>query len=190
MPIWVVIILTLAAVFFLAKALFVFSIAFALPFTQGALFVPTSNKRIEAFLGAVPMNPGDFLVDLGCGDGRVLKAAHKRYQVRALGFEINLLAYFAARIRTRRRPEIRIKRKDFHKADLREADVVFCYLFPDVLKDVVKKLEAEIRPGTRVVSCNFPLPGWSPLEVLRPASSRHGDPIYIYRKPDATITPA
>ena len=188
MPIWVILILTLIAFLLLAKLLFVLSTAFAIRFTQGALFVPTSNRRVEAFLGAVPMNPGDFLVDIGCGDGRVLKAASTRYHIRALGFEVNLLAYVTARIRTMGHPEIRIKRQDFNKADIREADVVFCYLFPDVLQSVVKKLEAEIRPGTRVVSCNFPLPGWHPLEVLRPPSSRHGDPIYIYEKPEASVT--
>ena len=184
MPIWVIIILTLTAVLCLAKALFVLSTAFSIRLTQGALFVPTSNRRVEAFLGAVPMNPGDFLVDIGCGDGRVLKAASTRYHIRALGFEVNLLAYATARIRTIRCPEVRIKRQDFNKADIRQADVVFCYLFPDVLKSVVKKLEAEVRPGTRVVSCNFPLPGWHPFEVLRPPSSRHGDPIYIYHAPE------
>ncbi len=74
---------------------------------------------------------------------------------------------------------------DFWKTCLGEADVVFCYLFPDVMNRVAQKLETELRPGARVVSCNFPLPGWQPLEVLRPDSSLHGDPIYLYRFPEA-----
>jgi len=53
----------------------------------------------------------------------------------------------------------------------------------DVMERLAGKLERELKPGARVVSCNFGLPGWNPERILRPDSLRHSDPIYIYRYP-------
>jgi len=178
---WVAIVLILAGIIFAIKIAYVFSVILSISTTQGALFVSTSAIRIRAFLDAVPMKSGDLFVDLGCGDGRVLRAARKRYGVRALGYEVNPLAYFMAVIKSLGMKGVKIKYKNFHRADIGRADVVFCYLFPDVMKEVADKLAGELPSESWVVSCNFPLPGWSPRKVIRPASGRHSDPIYIYR---------
>ena len=170
---------------FLCKMVYVFATTSALPITQGALFTSTASVRINTFLDAVPMQKGELLVDLGCGDGRVLRAARERYSVEALGFEVNLLAYCIGRILTVGMNGVDIRRRDFWGQNLRDADVVFCYLFPDVMRRLAAKLEAELRPGSRVVSCNFVLPGWNPLGILRPDSVCHNDPIYVYRVPDS-----
>ena len=116
---------------------------------------------------------------------RVIRAAQKRYGVQALGFEVNLLAYFTARIRSIGIKGVQIRWRNFWTADIGNADVVFCYLFPDVLDRLAKKFATELRPGSRVVSCNFPIPGWYPKEVMYPDSPRHGDPIYIYCLPES-----
>ena len=180
---WVATFLILAGGLFALKILYVVCTAGVLPFTQGALYVSTSQIRIRAFLDAVPMTPDHILYDLGCGDGRVLRAARRRYGVRGVGFEINPLAYVHALIRCLARPGLTVRWRDFRSADLAGADVVFCYLFPDMLKTIRPKLEKELRPGTRLVSCNFPLPQHSPSEVIRPEPARHSDPIYIYTWP-------
>ena len=166
---------------FAAKMLFVLSVAFVLPITKGALFVPTASSRIRTFLDAVPMKTGDLFVDIGCGDGRALRAARKRYQVRAVGYEVNPLVYAAARLLCLGRSGIRIRWGDFRTMNMSGADVVFCYLFPDALIDVARKLKAELKPNARVVSCNFPLPAWRPEQVLHPEQGLYRDPIYIYR---------
>ncbi len=185
MPTWVLIALILIGGLITVKFLFAASIVTVFPITRGAMFHPSASVRVKTFLDRVPMNPGDLLVDIGCGDGRVLRGARRRYGVRALGFEVNPIAYLMARLRTFGMKGIEIRYSDFWKSALDEADVVFCYLFPDVMKRVADKLEMELRPGARVVSCNFPLPGWKPREVMHPDSSLHGDPIYLYRFPDA-----
>lgn len=184
---WTFILAVLAFVvgLFLCKVVYVFATASALPKTRGALFTSTSSVRIKTFLDAVPMKDGDLLMDIGCGDGRVLRAARKRYGVEALGFEVNLLAYCVARILSLGRKGIEIRWRDFWHENLRDADVVFCYLFPDVMTRLAAKLEAELRPGSRVVSCNFSVPRWNALGVLRPESPCHNDPIYVYRLPDS-----
>jgi hypothetical protein len=180
-PAWVWAFIITAGGFFALKLAYLLAIVIAIRTTGGALFTSTAGPGIRAFLEAVPMGPQDLLVDLGCGDGRVLREARKRCGVRALGFEVNAWAYLMARIRCGRDHGIEIRRADFWHADLSDASVVFCYLFPDVIAHLAGKLEAELRPGTLVVSANFPVPGWTPLTILPRDSHRHADPIYIYR---------
>lgn len=169
-------------VLFLLKMAYVICTTLVLPATQGALYVSTSRVRIRTFLEAVPMDPGQLLVDLGCGDGRVLQTACNRYGVRAVGYELNPLAYVRARLRCLGNSDAQVVWRNFWKADLSRADVVFCYLFPDVMGRVAEKIANSVRPGTVVVSCNFPVPGFTPKQVLRPEGGLHSDPIYIYVK--------
>lgn len=180
MSLWVCFFIMLAGALFGLKMVFVLCTALALPETGGALYVSTSRVRISAFMEAVPMKPGELLVDIGCGDGRVLRQAGKLAGVRALGYELNPLVYLKARCLCLGRKNIEIKRRDFWGEDLSGADVIFCYLFPDVMGKLSAKLKAELRPGTRIVSCNFPMPGFAPRHILRPGGSLHNDPIYIY----------
>ena len=185
---WVWICVFLLGSLFLAKFLYPITTGWVLPVTKGALFIPTPSIRIRTFLDALPMNPKEFFLDLGCGDGRVLREARRRCGVKAMGFEVNLLAYLAAKVRNFRLKGVQIRWQNFWEVDLSHADVVFCYLFPDVMERLAKKLEAELRPGSKVVSSNFPLPRWRPFRVLHPHSGRHQDPIYIYRFPSSCQT--
>jgi trans-aconitate methyltransferase len=178
---WILIFLVAAAVFFVLKLAYVFCTALVLPTTRGALYVSTSRVRISAFLDAVPMKPGQLLVDIGCGDGRVLRKVRKRYGVKAVGYELNFLAYLKAKLLCLGLQNVEVKLRNFWTADLSEADVVFCYLFPDVMRDLSTKLKSTLKPGAVIVSCNFDLPGFIPEQVLRPGNSLHNDPIYVYR---------
>jgi hypothetical protein len=181
MPIWIWIFIVITGSLFGLKMLYILCTAIALPATQGALYVSTTRTRVSAFIRSVPMKKGQLLVDLGCGDGRVLRRACRRYNVRALGFELNLLAYIKARLLSLRLKEVRIRHKNFWSQNLGAADVVFCYLYPDVMRKLSNKLKEELKPGALIVSCNFALPGYKPLRVLRPAGSLHSDPLYIYQ---------
>jgi SAM-dependent methyltransferase len=181
MATWILVFIILAGSLFALKVIYVLCTALVLPITQGALYVSTARVRIDAFADAVPMQSGQLLVDLGCGDGRILRAAQKRYGVKAIGYEVNPLAYAIARLLCFGNRNIHIIRKNFWKADLGAADIVFCYLYPDVLKPLSQKLESELRPGAVVASSNFAIPRFQPVSVLRPARSMHNDPLYIYR---------
>ena len=180
MAAWIWIFIILAGGLFALKIIYALSIVLVLPVTQGALYVSTSRAKISAFINAVPMTAGQMLVDLGCGDGRVLREAQKRYGVRTVGYEINPLAYLKARLFSFGSNKIKIRRQNFWEADLSDADVVFCYLYPDVMKRLATKLAAGLKPGAIIVSSNFSLPGLVPSRVIRLASSLHNDPIYVY----------
>lgn len=178
---WIWWVLAAAGVLFAFKMAYVISTAAVLPATQGALYVSTSRARIEAFLDAVPMTADQLLVDLGCGDGRVLRRAADRYGVLAVGYELNPMAWLRARLNCLGKPRLKVFRRNFWRADLADADIIFCYLFPDVMKRLAEKIRKEAKAGAVLVSCNFAVPGFEPHRVLRPDGSRHHDPIYIYR---------
>jgi SAM-dependent methyltransferase len=181
MAAWIWIFIILAGGLFALKIIYALSIALVLPITQGALYVSTSRAKIAAFMAAVPMKADQVLVDLGCGDGRVLREARKHYGIRAVGYEINPLAYLKARLLSFGPNNIKIRHQNFWKADLSEADVVFCYLYPDVMKKLAAKLATGLKPGAVVVSSHFSLPGFTPSKVIRLKRSLHNDPVYIYR---------
>jgi len=111
----------------------------------------------------------------------MLRAARRRYNVRAVGYELNPMAWFRARLSSLGDAGIRVHRRNFFTDDLSAADTVFCYLYPDVTADLAAKLRRELRVGTRVLSFNFPLPGIATERVIRPEGTIWNDPIYLYR---------
>jgi len=185
MPTWLVVIFTIIGGAAVLKILHALAIVVVHPVTQGAMFTSTARVKIRKALDAVPMKPGELLVDIGCGDGRVLRLARKRYGVRCLGFEINPIAFTKAKLLTMGRKGIEVHCRNFWKADLGKADIVSCYLFPDVMRRLGEKLEKELAAGARVISFNFPIPGWKHQAVLRAASKLNNDPIYIYCIPES-----
>jgi hypothetical protein len=185
MPTWLVVIFTIMGGAAVLKILHALAIVVVHPVTQGAMFTSTARVKIRKALDAVPMKPGELFVDIGCGDGRVLRAARKRYGVTCLGFEINPIAITKAKLLTMGRKGLEVRCRNFWKADLGKANIVSCYLFPDVMRRLGEKLEKELAAGARVISFNFPIPGWKHQAVLRAASKLNNDPIYIYSIPDS-----
>ncbi len=185
MPTWLVVIFTIMGTAAALKILHALAIVVVHPVTQGAMYTSTARVKIRTALEAVSMKPGELLVDIGCGDGRVLRAARKRYGVTCLGFEINPVAYAKAKLLTAGRRGVEVRCRNFWKADLTKANIVSCYLFPDVMRRLGLKLGKELAEGARVISFNFPIPGWKHQVVLRAVSKLNNDPIYIYRIPES-----
>ena len=175
--------LAIMILLFVLKFSYVVCTAFVLPKTGGALYVSTTKKRVAVALDHVPMTRNQVLFDLGCGDARVLRMAVRKYRVQAIGFELNWLAYIKAKILCFFYKGVTIKRKNFWKAEISTADVIFCYLYPDVMKRLGEKLKNSAKDGAYIVSFNFSLPGFTPETVIRPSGSLHSDPIFIYRNP-------
>jgi predicted RNA methylase len=149
--------------------------------TGGAMFTTTHRSKIKTILEAVPMYSGQVVYDLGCGDGRFLVAAAKRYKVNAIRLEINPWAYLLSKIRVAlQRANVSIRFQNFWKTDLSDADIVFCYLFPDVMDRLREKLPKELKTGVKIISCNFEIPGWKPEKIVTASHPIHTDPIFIY----------
>jgi SAM-dependent methyltransferase len=166
----------------LIMVLYVIPVVAAFSLTGGSTFVPTSKGKIETVLDLIPMERGAVVMDLGCGDGRFLLAAERRYGVEAVGYEINVTAYLLARLNIlRHRARARVHLKNFRNVDLGRADYVFCYLFPDALGGLKWKFDAELKPGCVVVSCDYPIEEWREPEVASYRANDKEEMIYIYR---------
>ncbi|MBI5549625.1 MAG: class I SAM-dependent methyltransferase [Deltaproteobacteria bacterium] len=167
-------IVVLLTLFVIALALLLLSLR-ALSST-GVPVRASSPEAIDAALDLLALRDGERLVDLGCGFGRALRAAHRRADVECLGIELNPFAAAGAWVLRSRRT--RVRWGDFRHADLKEFQAVFCYLMPRFLERNADWLEKALAPGTRVAAVDFPVPGWTPETVRLVGPLRQ--PIRLY----------
>jgi SAM-dependent methyltransferase len=129
---------------------------------RGAPWVPTSMNMVRKMLTLAEVGPGDLVYDLGCGDGRMIVTAARRYGSRAVGIEIDPLRCLWCQMLITvlgLRDRVRAIYGDFFNQDLSDADVVTCYLLQSTNNKLQKKLKQELRPGARVISNTFTFPG-------------------------------
>ena len=139
-----------------------------LPGLVGAVWLPTPSKDIDNLLKASGLKEGDVLYDLGCGDGRVLIHAAKNFGARGVGVEIDPLKTFIARVRVRFAGlggKVRIITGRAGSVDLRDADVVFCYLSHQANDRLEKKFLEELKESAVIVSYNFMMRGFKPASI-------------------------
>ena len=140
------------------------------PTPNGGPYVPTPHSIADRMLTMAKVGPDDYLVDLGSGDGRLVIAAVAKYKARgAMGIEIDV-GLVSQAIGEAGRAGVADRAKfvdgDLFNADLRNATVVTLYLLPSIMGKVEEKLRRELKPGTRVVSHDYPLPTWDPVEEI------------------------
>lgn len=147
----------------------------------GSPFVPTSNKIIDEILAAIPLKPNQVFYDLGSGDGRVVRMAVKKYQVKGVGVEINPLLYFWSKFlkRIQRLSNITFLRKNFFDINLSSAEVIFVFLLPKTLKKLKEKFQKECQKNTLIISHGFPIDGWEKYLVKKIYRSSFST--YFYR---------
>lgn len=171
--------------FLLLESIFVVILFFILisvlfsTFTE-APFVPTGKRDMRRILTAVKIKPGEIFYDLGSGDGRLVIAAAKDGAI-ALGFERAWPLVFWSNIKIKLlglKGKALVRRANFLKADLGQADIIFCYLMPNAMKQLKSKFEKDLKPSARVFSRAFSISGWSPVAVHR--FGRFSPPVYEY----------
>ncbi|HEY7211378.1 MAG TPA: class I SAM-dependent methyltransferase [Bryobacteraceae bacterium] len=151
--------------------------------------VGSPENAVDKMLEAARLKPGETLYDLGCGDGRILIKAAKKYKVKAVGIEISRSLAEKAAQDVRKKgleDQIKIVHGDFMKTDLSAANVVTLYLAPTANDTLRPNLERELKPNTRVVSYDYPIEGWTPLNTVQ-TSGHLGDvhTIYLYEVPNS-----
>ena len=146
-------------------------------------YVPTPEAIVDRMLLMAKVKPLDVVYDLGCGDGRIVIAAAKKYGTRGVGIDLD-----PARIREARANAkaagveklVRFEVADLFKTDLSEATVVTLYLLPEINRRLRPKLIAELRAGSRVVSHDFDMgKEWPPDEYVKLGN----DGIYLWHIP-------
>jgi SAM-dependent methyltransferase len=152
-----------------------------------APFVTTPNDVVDKMLEVARVTEDDLVYDLGCGDGRIVVAAAKKYGCRAVGFDNDPERVAESRanvIGNGVEDLVRIEQKDIFKLDLSKADVVFFYLLPRLNVMLIPQLE-KLKPGSRMVSHDFDMKGVTPDEVVEFMSE--DDPrehtIYLWTAP-------
>lgn len=170
----IVYIITLAVVLMMCVT-FIVHLFFMVP------FVPSSNKVTRKMIEVAELQDGQNVFDLGCGDGRILIAAKRAKNVQTIGYELAPMVYWLALLRTKlARTQSKIHFKSFYNAKLENADVVFCYLFPEVMEKLREKFFTECKPGTRIISHTFRMHGIEPTRTI-PRDIKTGMPsIYVY----------
>ncbi len=153
----------IAIIFLILQVLMAgFFLFLCLAFVTGGPFVPSTKHSVEAMIRLAKIHPGQTVIDVGSGDGRVLLEAAKQ-GANSVGIEINPYLVYYTRLRAFLSPyrgRVRVLWKNLWNADLKSADVVFVYLIPWKMDVLAAKLQKETKPGTLIVSNTFIFPHW------------------------------
>jgi SAM-dependent methyltransferase len=145
---------------------FVFlAFSYYLPFLWGAPFVPTPWRICRRMLELAEVKPGQKVVDLGAGDGRLVILAARAFGAKAEGVEIDPTRWLIANIRIlqlRLRGRASVALGDMRNYDVRDADVVSLYLLQGTNQKIKERLIRQLKPGARIVSHTFSMSGWTP----------------------------
>jgi len=128
-------------------------------------YVPTPWVIVDAMLGLADIRVGDVVYDLGSGDGRLVITAAKRFKSRGVGIELQPELIELANAGAKKEGVAdrgKFIQGDLFETDIREASVVTLYLLPQYVTRLVPRFRAELRPGTRIVSHDYPLLPWPP----------------------------
>jgi trans-aconitate methyltransferase len=147
-------------------------------------FVPTPQEVVDRMLALAKIARTDTLYDLGCGDGRIVVTAAKRYGAQGVGIDLNPERIAEARTNAKKagvENRVKFKVADLFETDLSPASVVSLYLLPDVNLKLRPRLWSQLKPGSRIVSHAFDMgPDWPPERTVQV----DGRTIYLW-----TITP-
>lgn len=154
-------------------AIVVFCFGFVLLF--GAPFLPTLKPQIAAALELLNLKQGQTMLELGCGDGRVLVAAAQA-GLKAVGYELNPILAVIARLRTwRYRRQVRVVWGDYWQASWPAAEGVFGFILPRYMSKLHKKVIQYPHRPIRIASYAFTIPEKKPTKV------RQGVFLYEYK---------
>lgn len=128
-------------------------------------YVPTPWVIVDAMLKLADIRADDVVYDLGSGDGRLVITAAKRFKARGVGVELQPELIELANAGAKKEDvadRVKFVQGDLFETDIREATVVMLYLLPRFVTRLVPRFLSELRPGTRIVSHDYPLVPWPP----------------------------
>lgn len=134
-------------------------VCFAAVLLSGAPYLPTLTPQVKAALKLADLRPGQTLLELGCGDGKVLLAAAKQ-GIRVTGYELNPLLVLVAWLRTLKyRQLVTVRWANMWIAQWPETDAIFVFLLPKYMQKLDKKIVQQKYKSVKLVSFAFKIPG-------------------------------
>jgi len=165
--IWIIIVLIFSFVISILILVYALSLIIGLIWARGVPFVSLSKKQLRTVDKNIKLKPGDRVVDLGCGDARVLRMFEKQGVKDLTGYEINFWAYLLAKTKNKLlKSKSKVYFKNFKKVDLSEYNVIFCYLLDNYLNSLKEKFDKELKPGTKIISYSFSIKNWHKPEKI------------------------
>jgi uncharacterized protein (TIGR03000 family) len=151
------------------------------------IFVPTPESVVDKMLELAKITKDDLVYDLGCGDGRIVVAAAKKYGVHGVGIDIDPVRVAEARANVRKagvEKLVEIRHGDALKVpDISRATVVELYMLPEFMEKLGPTLKKELKPGTRIVAHDYPFPKWkADLTLTMPGVDRlYPHTLYVWQ---------
>jgi hypothetical protein len=140
------------------------------PVKNAGPYVPSPESVVADMLRYADVNAKDFLIDLGSGDGRIVLTAAKVFGARGFGVEIkeDLVKRANESAKTQGLADrVKFMKQDLFKTDISQASIITMYLLPDTVNLLKDKFKNELKPGTRIVSHDYPLTGWIPERYVQ-----------------------
>jgi len=159
-----------------------YMISLILSSVMGAPYVPTSQKDVKKILEEAQLKKNSTFLELGCGDGRIVRTAVQKYGVKGLGVDINPIVLTFARMWTyfQKLKEIKFIQKNILNISFREYDTIYIFLMPEFIRKIEPKMSSEIPQTSLVISHWFKIPGWD--KYLRKTVSGKRFATYFYQK--------
>lgn len=135
------------------------------PTKDAGPYVPSPQSVVSDMLRFANVTDKDFLIDLGSGDGRIVRTAATVFGARGFGVEIKENLVKEANEAAKREgiaDRVKFIKADLFKTDISQATIITMYLLPDTVNLLKDKFLTELKPGTRIVSHDYPLNGWLP----------------------------
>jgi len=145
------------------------------------IFVPTPHEVVEVMLRLADVKKDDFVMDLGCGDGRIVVAAAKKAGCKAAGYDIDpqRVKESLENVKANKVEElVTIEEQDIFTLDLSKASVITLYLLPSLNVKLIPQLE-KMKPGCRIVSHAFDMAGVKP-DVIATVHCNDGNERKVY----------
>lgn len=138
-------------------------------------YFETSRYRVTSMVELSGVKKGELVADLGSGDGRIaIEFAKKGAKVTAFEINHSLIDESLENIKKEKVSDnINVLQENFWNADLSLYDIICIYPMPDIMEELEKKLEKELRPGTRILTNYYMFPNWKYLKTL--------DKVYLYK---------
>jgi 2-polyprenyl-3-methyl-5-hydroxy-6-metoxy-1,4-benzoquinol methylase len=153
-----------------------------------APYVPTPMAVVEKMLEMANLTNKDILYDLGCGDGRIVITAAKKYGTHGVGIDLDPERIKESKAYAKQagvEDLVEFHLQDVMKSDISEATVVTLYPLPESNALLRPILEKQLKPGARVISHNYYMPDWQAKEIgYAEVTSGDGEAhtIFVYKK--------